>query len=907
PGRCPVACSTGRARTANPCRGSARPLACPADPPRKVPMRVPLSWLREYVDLPADPAALVERLTLAGLEASGVEVFGLPAPPGLRPKDPGPAWDRDKVVVGKVLKIDKHPDADKLKLVTIDHGAGEPKTVVTGAPNIAPGESGMKVVLGLRGTKYFYTDKDGKKAVFTLEPKALRGIMNDAMCMSNFELGISDEHEGIIILDDADPAPGTPAVDVLGDVVVELDVLPNMARCLALTGIAREVAALTGGKLHIADPKVKPAAEPVAGKVQVEIADPKRCGRYTATVIRNVTVGPAPRWMRSRLDYAGMRPISNVVDITNYVMLETGQPLHAFDYDVLVKRAGGKAPTIIVRPAKPGEKLVTLDKAERELSPDNLVIADTAGPIALAGVMGGLETEVTDATKTILLESASFDFVSVRKTARQFNLFSEASGRFSKGVHPEQSAPAAARAAQLFQDLAGGEVLAGIVDAYPAPVPPQTIALTPADIRRLLGFDIPPAEVERVLTALQFTVKKAGDGWSVTTPPTRLDIQAGAADLVEELARVYGYDKLPETLLAQALPEQRGNRPLELEEQVRDLLADAGLQECVTYSLGSPEAEARLEVGKTPPPNPLPRGEGGDQTAPLSPPPFSGEGAGGRGHVQLLNPVSPERSVLRTTLLPGLLAVAHANLEAAESVALFEVGPVYLAKPGAQLPDEPRRLAVVLCGRRSAAAWDDPLGAKPAAYDFFDLKGILGTLAADLHLPGVSVRKATNPAHLHPGRSAELVVNGAAVGTFGELHPKVAAAFGKGFADRAVQVAELDLEAVLAAVPDRFPYRPFPTVPPAKRDIALIVPEETPAEAVLGEIRAAGGDLLTDAVLFDVYTGESVPAGTKSLAYALVYQSPDKTLSDKEIEKAHGKVEGRLRHVLKAKIRGKDA
>lgn len=839
-------------------------------------MRVPLSWLRESVELPADPAALVERLTLAGLEAAGVEVFGLPVPAGLRPKDAGLVWERDKVVVGKVLKIDKHPDADKLKLVTIDYGAGEPKTVVTGAPNIAPGQSGMKVILGLRGTRYYYTDKDGKKAVFTLEPKALRGIMNDAMCMSNFELGISDEHEGIILLDEADAAPGTPAVDVLGDVVVELDVLPNMARCLALSGIAREVAALTGGKLHVAEPTVETVAEPVEGKVKVEIADPKLCGRYTATVIRNVTVGPAPRWMRSRLQLAGMRPISNAVDITNYVMLETGQPLHAFDYDVLVKRAGGKAPTIIVRPAKAGEKLVTLDKAERELSPDNLVIADTAGPVALAGVMGGFDTEVTDATKTILLESASFDFVSVRKTARQFNLFSEASGRFSKGVHPEQAKPAAARAAQLFKDHAGGEVLAGIVDAYPAPVPPQTIALKPADIRRLLGFDIPAAEVERVLTALQFGVTKSGDGWSVTTPPTRLDIQAGAADLVEELARVYGYDKLPETLLARELPEQKGNRSLELEEQVRDLLADAGLQECVTYSLSGPDAENRMTLGA--------------------------EGVGA--FVALKNPISPERSVLRTMLLPGLLAVAARNLEAAESVALFEAGPVYLPQSG-PLPAEPRRVAVVLCGRRSAAAWDDPLGAKPAQYDFYDLKGIVETLAAGLHLPGVSVRGVKTVPYLHPGKAAELLVDGKLAGDFGELHPTVAAAFG--LADRAVQVAELDLEAILAAVPDRFPYRPFPTVPPAKRDIAVIVSQETTAEAVLAEIRAAGGDLLTDAVLFDVYTGESVPAGTKSLAYALVYQSPDKTLSDKEIEKAHGKVEGRLRHVLKAKIRGKDA
>ena len=844
-------------------------------------MLVPLSWLGDYVALPADPAALVERLTLAGLEAAGVRVFGRPVPAGLavKPADAGLPWDRDKVVVATVVEIAKHPDADKLKLVTLDYGAGETKTVVTGAPNIAPGESGMKVVLGLRGTRYFYTDKEGKKAVFTLEPKALRGIMNDAMCMSNFELGINDEHEGIILLDAADPAPGTPVEEFLGEVVVELDVLPNMARCLSLVGIAREVAALTGATACLPAPKVRAGSESVAGKVAVEIADPKLCGRYTATIIRNVTVGPAPRWMRSRLHYAGMRPINNVVDVTNYVMLEHGQPLHAFDYDVLVKRAGGKAPTITVRPAAAGEKLVTLDKAERELSPDNLVIADAAGPIALAGVMGGLETEVTAATKTILLESASFDFVSVRRTARQFALFSEASTRFSKGVHPEVVLPAAVRAAQLLQDHAGGEVLAGVVDVYPAPIPPQVIDLRATEIRRLLGFDIPAAEVERVLKALQFGVRPAAGGWAVATPPTRLDIQAGAADIIEELARVYGYDKLPETALAQALPEQRGNRPLELEEKVRELFADQGVQECITYALSSAEAEGKL--------------------APESP----GTAVPGA-CVALLNPISPERSVLRRTLLPGLLDVAAKNLLATDSVALFEVGFVYLPKPGEKLPDEPRRLAVVLSGRRAPAAWDDPHGVKPAAFDFFDLKGVLDSLLADLHLPGVSLRGTKTVAYLHPGRAAEVFINEQRVGAVGELHPKVAAAFG--LAERAVQVAELDLEAVLAAVPSRVPYRPFPTVPAAKRDVAVIVPADTPAEAVLSELRTAGGDLLAEAVLFDVYTGDSVPAGTKSLAFALVYQAADRTLGEKEIEKAHQKIEGRLRHVLKAQIRGKD-
>ncbi|HVL15341.1 MAG TPA: phenylalanine--tRNA ligase subunit beta [Gemmata sp.] len=838
-------------------------------------MLVPLSWLKEYVALPEDAAALVERLTIAGLESSGVRAFGLPAPAGIRvkPEDAGLVWERDKVVVAKVLEITKHPEADKLKLVKLDYGASEPKQVVTGATNIAPGQSGMKVVLGLKGTRYFYTDKDGKKTVFTLEPKALRGIMNDAMCMSNFELGVSDEHEGIIILDDDDPKPGTPLADMLGEIVVELDILPNMARCLSMTGIAREVAALTGAKANIPEPKVETVAEAVTGKVAVEIADPKLCPRYTATVIRNVTVKPAPRWMQSRLQYAGMRPINNVVDVTNYVMLEHGQPLHAFDYDVLVKRAGGNPPVITIRPATRGEKLKTLDGQDRELSPENLVIADAAGAIALAGVMGGLETEVTAATKTILLESAEFDFVSVRKTARQFNLFSEASTRFSRGVPSELAKPAATRAADLLRQYAGGEVLAGIIDAYPAPPAVQAVELHRSEIARLLGFDVPAAEAERVLTALQFQLKPETFGWTVTVPRTRLDIQAGAADLIEELARVYGYDQLPERLLPLELPEPKGNRALELEDKVRDLLADQGLQEAITYSLTSAEAEGKLN------------GPAAD-------------------HVALLNPISPERSVLRRTLLPGLLAVAAENLKTTDTVALYELGFVYLPKAGEKLPDEPRRLAVVLCGRRAAGAWDDPQGVKPVQADFYDVKGVVESLAADLHLPSVGFRLASGVAWLHPGRAAELTVNGNAVGTLGELHPKVAANFG--LAERAVLVAELDLEALLAAVPERYAYRPFSAYQSAKRDVAVIVPADTPAERVLAEVRAAGGELLVGAELFDLYTGEGIPAGTKSLAFALTYQAADRTLSDKEIAKAHEKVEGRLRHVLKAQIRGKD-
>jgi phenylalanyl-tRNA synthetase beta chain len=837
-------------------------------------MLVPLNWLREYVELPKNLGELVERLTLAGLESPGVRVVGLPVPDGLRvkPDDAGLVWERDQVVLAKVLRIEKHPDADKLKLVTVDYGAAEPKTVVTGAPNIAPGQSGMKVVLGLRGTRYYYQDKDGKKGIFTLEPKALRGIMNDAMCMSNYELGIAEDHDGIIILDDADPAPGTPMQDVLGDVIVELDVLPNMARCLALLGIAREVAALTGATVKEPKPTY-PTSGAATGKATVQIDDAKLCPRYSATIIENITVGTSPRWMRSRLQSAGMRGITNAVDITNYVMLEYGQPLHAFDYDVLVKRAGGKAPTVIVRRATAGEKLVTLDGVERTLSPDNLVIADTAGAIALAGVMGGRDTEVSSETKTILLESAAFDAVIVRKTARQFNLFSEASTRFSKGIHPEVVPLAAARAAELFHQHAGGNVLAGVIEQYPAPLPVQKVELNRNEIERILGVSVPDGEVERVLLALKFKLDATPWGWTVTVPENRLDIQAGSADIIEELARVSGYDRLPGRLLALEMPTPTGNRELELEHKTLDILVVGGLNECITYSLSSFDAEAKL--------HPVPKV---DHNA-----------------VILINPLSPERGMMRRTLLPGLLEVAARNLQNAERVAFFELGCVFLPD-GNNLPKEPKRVAIVLSGRRGVPAWDEQV--KAAQYDVFDLKGVIEQLLAGMNIPAATYTPATEVPQFHPGRSATVTVNGVSLGTLGELHPKVAKAFD--LTDRTVLVAELDLDALFAAIPTRKAYAPFSTLPAAKRDVAVIVDESMSSERVLAELKAAGGDLLMEATLFDVYRGESIPAGTKSLAYALTYQPKEKTLTDKEIDKAHLKIESRLKHVLKAGIRGKE-
>jgi phenylalanyl-tRNA synthetase beta chain len=835
-------------------------------------MKIPLRWLRDYIDIDLPVPQLAQRLTMAGLEVSGFRFLGVPAPEGItvKPEDLGPTWARDTVFVAEVLKVEKHPNADKLTLVTLNYGAAAPKTVVTGAPNLKPGDKGQKVIVGLAGTVYW----DGHvqpKQLTELKPKALRGIQNDAMVMSEFELGISEEHEGIIILESEAPV-GAPLVDYMGDVVLEIDVLPNMARCLSMIGVAREVAAITGKTIQYPDMVLERAKESIEGQVAVSIEDPKLSARYQAMLVRNAQIGPAPQWLQRRLTYAGMRPISNIVDITNYVMLEWGQPLHAFDYDVLKKRAGGKAPHIIVRPAHQGEKLRTLDNQERTLSTDMLVIADTAGPIALAGVMGGLETEVTAQTKNILLESASFDYVSIRRTMRALNLPSEASMRFSKGVHPEMVKPAAQRAAEFMAQYAGGSVPAGEIDCYPARLKPQVIELSMAEVRRLLGMDFPLTEAERILKSLEFHIEKVqGDVLTVKAPSHRLDIQEGAADLIEDLVRIYGYDNLQTEVLHDALPEQRGNRPLELEERVRDLLVEMGLTEAITYSMTTPEREAALTAGST-------------------------------DYVTILNEISSDRKVMRRTVLAGLLEVAANNLKHTATVRMFEVGPVYLPKAGIKLPEEPRRLSLVLAGRRTSEFWAESAAGAGPELDFFDLKGVMESLIAELHVPDAKFQKSSTP-WLHPGKAAELVINGTSAGHFGQLHPRVAPKFE--LAGKTVMAAELNLDMLLARVPNRYRYMPVPKHPANLRDIAVVVEDGVTAERVQAELRAGGGELLAGIRLFDVYRGPSIPPGTKSLAYALTYQAPDRTLTDKEVNQAHSKIENRLKHVLKAQIRGK--
>jgi len=827
-------------------------------------MRVPLSWLREYVDIALPTEALAERLTLAGLEVAAIHRIGVPGSPL--------PWDPERVLVGRVTAVERHPNADRLVLASVEYGAGRSTRVVTGAPNLRPGEAGQRVALALEGARLADAYAAAPRIV-TLAGRKVRGIYSDAMILSEKELGLSDDHEGVLLLE-ADAPPGTPLAAVLGDEVLDIEITPNMARCLSLLGVAREVAALTGAAVRPPRPRLLAQGEPVRSRVRVDIADPALAARYAAMLLEGVAVRPSPEWMRRRLRLAGIRPISNVVDVTNYVMLEWGQPLHAFDYDALVRRAQGGTPHITVRPAKPGEVLTTLDGERRVLDAERLVIADAAGPVAVAGVMGGAETEVGPSTGRILLEAANFSLISIRKTTQALKLPSEASARFGRGVAPALAVPAAERAAALMQELGGGRVAPGVVDVYPRPYRPPVIALPMREVERVLGVSPGREAVSRLLTALDFRCEPLeGDGLRVQAPDYRLDIGeglVGVADLAEEIARLAGYDRMPGTEMADRLPPQRDNTDVQLEDRVKDLLVTAGLQEVLTYRLTTPEREAALVPG-----------------GPSEPPPY----------VRLANPISAERTVLRRTLLHGLLEVMGLNARVRQRIWCFEVGPVFLPA-GRGLPEEPRRLAIGLRGPLVPPSW---LAPEPPPSDFYALKGVVEALLAGLHVPAARFEPVAHPTFT-PGRAARLLLGGASVGALGEVHPDVQAAFD--LPPGPVALAELDLEAVLAAVLPRFRLAAVPRFPPALQDVAVVVDEAVPAAEVLAVAQASGAPLLAEVRIFDVYRGRPVPAGKKSLGVSLLFQAPDRTLTDAEVEAAKGRILEALGARFQATLRG---
>lgn len=853
-------------------------------------MRVPLSWLKEFVEVTLPIAELAERLTLAGLEVAAIDYVGV--------EGADLVWDREKLVLAHLLKVEQHPNADRLILATVDIGAAQPETVVTGAPNLFEyvgrgdiSHLGLKSPFVLEGATVYDGHAQEAGVKMTLKGREIRGIMNRHMLCSEKELGLSEAHEGIILTSGEAAAPGTPIVDIWGDTVLDIDLTPNMIRNASILGVAREVAALTGQKLRYPDTRIEARGAPVAGRLVIETTEPDLNPRFVAILINDIEIKPSPYWMQRRLRLAGMRPINNIVDISNYVMLEVGQPNHAFDWDVLRRRAdayaGSDGPVkIITRLARPGEEIMTLDEKSHKVPDYSILVTDPKGFLSIGGIMGGLESEVSESSRNILLEAAAWNFINIRRTSQALGIHSEAGYRFSRGIHPALAMLGALRGAKLMAELAGGVIAEGVVDYYPKPAETVTVDLPQAEVKRLLGIELSLAEIRKILESLEFRVEEteaAAPALRVTAPDHRLDISVepvtGRADLVEEIARIYGYDRVPVTEIEDELPPQRNNRALDQEEMSRDLLTRAGLQEVITYRLTTPEAEARL-LGQ--------------------------DYAAGATYVTLANPSTQERVAMRHSLLNSVLEIAAENTKHHERVQLFEIGQVYLPNPAgvgenAILPAEPRRLVIVLTGPREELSW---LAADTTPVDFFDLKGVVEALLAGLHLDQAVFRPVKQRAY-HPGRLAELRVNGQAIGVLGQLHPQVVTAYQFNIAaDQPVLAADFDLDALLEQVSDGYVVQSIARFPPVQQDLALVVDEHVPADQIEALIKQTGAPLLTHIRLFDVFRGEQIGLGKKSLAFNLTFQSEERTLTDKVVARQQSNIVKRLERELGAKLRG---
>lgn len=851
-------------------------------------MKVPISWIKDFVDITLPLEDLAHQMTMAGLEVEEITYVGLPLPEGKvegrsgghqRPetKLSGLDWAADKIVVAAVFEVMPHPNADRLVLCRLEDGERE-HIVLTGAPNLYPYkglgrlEKPLKVAYAREGARIYDGHQPGQM-VSTLKRAKIRGVESYSMICSEKELGISDDHEGVIILDDDAPV-GMPLAEYMGDAVFEVAITPNIARDANMLGVAREVAAITGQPLRQPDNNFVAEGPSIKGKVTIEIRQPEFNPRFVLGLIESLEIRPSPYWVQRRLRLAGMRPINNIVDATNYVMLELGEPLHAFDYDVLVKRAGGKAPRIITRTAGKGERLVTLDGVEHTLDDFTVLVCDTAGALSLAGVMGGAESEVSESTRNVLLEGASWNYINTRRTLAAQRMTSEAAYRFSRGVHPAMAARGVARGLEMMRRWSGGTVYQGLVDEYPLPQVDPTVEVTPADVKRWLGIDLSPEEMADILRRLEFKVEVHGQSVRATCPDHRLDIGegvVGVSDLMEEIARIYGYERIPETRMSDELPPQLGNPYLEHEERVRDVLAGLGLQEVVTYRMTSPEREARLLPDRSTPDVDL--------------------------YVRVANPIAADRHVLRRNLLSGLLEVVERNARIRPRQAPFEIGPVFTASEEGGLPDEMQRLTIALSGPRALPAWQ---AADTSAMDFYDLKGILQALFEALRLEDVRYIPAEHPA-FHPGKCARILLNEQVLGVMGELHPLVREHYE--LPPTPLLVADLDFQTLLSAIPERYAVRGVPSYPPVLEDLAVIVDEGIPGEQVEAVIRQAGGKTLSELCLFDLYRGEQIGAGKKSLAYSLTYQSEERTLTDDEVLKIRQRIVRQLEKELGAKLR----
>lgn len=812
-------------------------------------MRVSLNWLSEYVELPDDIKALCDKFDLTGTGVEGVERTG---------------DNLAGVVVGHVVACEPHPDSDHMHVTMVDVGDEEPLQIVCGAPNM---KLGIKTPVATIGTVM----PEG----FKIKKSKLRGVASCGMCCSKRELGMGSDHEGIWILPE-DATIGMPIADYLGqaDTVLDLEITPNRPDCLSMAGMAREVGAMY--RVPVTYPAkdlvVDESLPSVNDLASVTVEDSVRCPRYTARVIKNVKVGPSPEWLAKRVQAAGARSINNIVDVTNYILFLLGQPLHAFDYDKLVDGSGRA--NVVVRAAQDGEVLETLDGEKRELTSDMTVIATPDSAVALAGVMGGLDTEVTDGTTTILLESATFERGRTSRTSRNLGLISESSLRYERGVDDNTCDEFSQFAAALMAEVSGGSVCPGVIDVYGQQSKPVDLTLRVKRCQGMLGDEIPAEEMKDILERLGCDVSTTDDAdvLSVVAPTFRPDLER-EIDLYEEVLRLYGMDRIPATL-----PGGRGRYGTRSEAQVKtDLINDtmraSGLNETMTYSFADPADLERLRM------------------------PTDGLGI----PVELLNPMTTDQSVMRQTIIPGLLrSVAHNQARGVKNIQLYETGTVFFGAEGKKQPREKQRLAAVLAG-----SWGDPTwSTKPCAFDFFDGKGVVENLVRELCIPKVRFKalEAEDAPFLQPGRAAQVLAGGAILGWVGEIHPLAVKAFD---AEAPVVAFELDLDALIKASKLSRPYVDVPVYPAVTMDQAFVVSEDVTAERMMQVITSAGGKLLDSVHLFDVYRDPiRVGAGKKSMAFSLEYRAADRTLTAEEVDKQHNKLVAKVAKATGAEIRG---
>lgn len=811
-------------------------------------MQVSIKWLKDYIDFTETPEQLADKLTMAGIPVENVV-------------DPGEGLE--KVVTGRIEKLEPHQNSDHLQICTMNVGLAENIIIVTGAQNVAEGQVVPVAMVGAHLPNGMKISK-GK----------LRGVASNGMLCSAQELKLDleklpeEQKTGIFILPSDTPV-GIPAKDVLGlnDVVLEFELTANRADCFSVFGLVREIAAITGNKPHFPEIKVNEDDNTKLNDIfSVEIADPDLCSRFSTRMLKNVKIVPSPEWMQQRLEGAGIRSINNVVDVTNFVMIELGHPMHAYDYD---KITGKK---LIARRAIEGEELHTLDDTSRKAKGEMLVIADSEKAAGLAGIMGGFETEITDTTTTVVLESADFYGPCIRRTARTCGLSSEASGRFERGVDSETTIKALDRAAQLLQEMGACTVCEGIVDVYPNPKQANYVTFTPEQINNHLGTNIAKDVMLNIITSVGFDVTKdENDEITVKVPSWRNDVTC-MADISEEIARLHGFDKIKSTLPNGVSMQGTQSAKQTFIDKVKASLSSQGLYETISFALTNEETFNKLNI---------------PQDSPL------------RKAVPIMNPLSDEYPLVRTTLLSSIFDNLARNLARKnDDVALFEVGSVFFPKalPVTELPDEVVKIAGAITGRRNAQGWNQAND----MVDFYDAKGIIEELLANLRVTRYTVEAGTHYA-MHPGKTALFKKGRDVIATVGEVHPAVLSAYG---ITKPVYIFELDATTVMKYMSKDLKYKALPKYPATSRDLAMLVDVDVNAADIEKAMTKAAGQNLTQITLFDVYTGKQVEEGKKSLAFSLTFQSNDKTLTDAEIDPAIEKIVAKLQKDFNANLRG---